>query len=227
MRCRKVRSYLSAYSNEELTGSNRLAVDEHLSGCAECRKEEELYQALSTAKTNLDKYKVSDDFNARLLNRIGYERFAETRSKAYLPQKAPRIIWSKAIPIFMSACLVFAVSYMNFGSFDNNQLDQEFVANTPLDDSYLTVQPTNNPNLTVDLNKNWSFSKQMERTERINRISHNLTPRGSFSSGTTQLAGTKSSTPIPYTQYYHRVRPVIRIYVSPHSTTGKEGSGEY
>ena len=46
MRCRRTRSFLSAYSNDELTGRQKRAVAEHLAECAECRREEAVYLRL-------------------------------------------------------------------------------------------------------------------------------------------------------------------------------------
>ena len=140
MRCQKVRSYLSAYCNDELAGRKKLAVDEHLSTCALCRKEESLYNAMFAAKSEIGSLEVSNDFNNNLLNRIANERFAETRTKAYHPQRPPLMVWSKVVPAVVSAfVVVFALVTLfsggimsnryNYAS-QNNNLDEESVDNT-------------------------------------------------------------------------------------------------
>ena len=80
MRCRKARSYLSAYCNDELTDRTRLAVSDHLSTCSTCRKEEAIYRSMISSGAEIEGLKVDDDFNTRLLNRSAQERFAQTRT---------------------------------------------------------------------------------------------------------------------------------------------------
>lgn len=227
MRCRKVRSYLSAFCNDEIKGSVKISIDEHLSGCADCRKEEEIFRSFSQVKPVLSDLKVSTEFNNKLLNRIALERFNETRTKAYFPNRAPRLIWSKAIPIAVTACLLLAFGVMNITT-DHSVIAPNLTNNqSGLDDSYLTVQPTDNPNMTMRMNKDWSFEQILARTERINQISQNMTPVGSFSSSGIHLTGTKRNIQAPYDVNYFRYRPVIKIYGAPQPNPVKEGSGDY
>ena len=227
MRCRKVRSYLSAYCNDELSGRKKLAVDEHLSTCAFCRKEEAIYYSLNSSKNEIGTLKVSEDFNTELLNRIARERFAETRTKAYQPQNPPIFVWSKVVPALASAfvLLLVAIAVMSPSAIQNIASN-----NDGLDNSYLTVQPTDNPNMTVNMNKNWSLGNQLARTERINTISNNMTKVGSFS-GAQQATMTniraKEKMTAPYISTYYNVRPVIRVYYIPKNTPVKEDSREY
>jgi hypothetical protein len=227
MRCRKVRSYLSAYCNDEINGSVKISIDEHLSGCADCRKEEEIFKSFNLVKPVLSDLKVSNEFNNKVLNRIAHERFTETRTKAYFPNRPPRLIWSKAIPVAVTACLLLVFGVMKLTS-DNPGIAPTMTNNQPnLDDSYLTVQPTNNPNMTIKIDKDWSFEQILARTERINQISKNMTPVGSFSSSGAQLTGIKRNIQAPYDINYFRYRPVIKFYGSPQTNPVKEGSGEY
>ena len=226
MRCQKVRSYLSAYCNDELDGRKKLAIDEHLSDCALCRKEESLYLAMFTAKDEIGTIKVSNDFNNNLLNRIAHERFAETRTKAYHPQKPPLLVWSKVIPATVSAFVVvftvFTLLYNN-GTFS----DRDNFANlgNARDNSYLTVQPTNNPNM----NKSWSLDNHLAQVERSNRISRSMMPTNNFNSQQ-NMSLTSVSSPsvaVPYVTTYHQVRPVIRLYIVPQNDSIKESHREY
>ena len=226
MRCQKVRSYLSAYCNDELAGRKKLAVDEHLSSCALCRKEESLYNAMVSAKGEIDTLQVSNDFNNVLLNRIANERFAETRTKAYHPQRPPLFRWSKVVPAVATAfVLIFTfVSMYSTGTITEQQ--KITVQNNSLDNSYLTVQPTNNPNM----NKDWSLDNHMARVERSNRISRNMMPSGSFSSQqnlSLASASSKEVRRVPYTSTYYQYRKIVRVYVIPQTDTSKELNKEY
>lgn len=225
MRCQKVRSYLSAYCNDELDGRKKLAIDEHLSECATCRKEESLYIAMFTAKDEIGTIKVSNDFNNNLLNRIANERFAETRTKAYHPQKPPLLVWSRVVPATVSAFVVVFTFFTLFsgGYFSNG----DAIANQgkTLDNSYLTVQPTNNPNM----NKSWSLDNHLAQVERSNRISRSMMPTRSFSNQQNMSLTSVSSKNAwsPYVTTYHQVRPVIRLYIVPQNDSIKENHREY
>ncbi|MFZ5980122.1 MAG: anti-sigma factor family protein [Candidatus Zixiibacteriota bacterium] len=208
MRCRKVRSYLSAYSNNELTGRRLLVVREHLSTCAECRKEEAIYTSMRRAGKILSDVPVSSDFNARLLDRIAQERFSETRSRAYLPRTAPAVQWWKVVPAVTAALLLvfFGVNTL-LPMLDRNP-QQLAVTDESLDNSYLTVQPTNNPNLEVDLNK------LLAKVERSDRIYQEMARQDGF--GALQPLDTwvnvNASSRAPFVNSYYRIKPVIRIY---------------
>ena len=230
MRCQKVRSYLSAYCNDELSGRKKQVIDEHLSNCAGCRKEEAIFYSLSSSRNDLSQLTVSDDFNTKLLNRIARERFAETRTRAYQPKNAPSFSWAKVVPAVASAFVVvlvaFSVMYSGLG-----QGSQEMAVNNGhLDESYRTVQPTNNPNMTVNLHKNWSLDNQLARNERVNTISNTMTKAGSFSGQSQQLltaTKTNEQIQIPYNPNYYQVRKVFRVYIIPQNNSIEGGTEEY
>ena len=148
MRCQKVRSYLSAYCNDELSGSVLRKVSDHLTACDHCRSEEIHYRELRSNAGTINTYKVSDGFNNRLLDRIAKERFNETRTKAYLPKAAPSIIIRRVVPILVTACLAIVIIMSNFTGDEESQPTNYASTNGQLDDSYRTVQPVNNPNMT-------------------------------------------------------------------------------
>ena len=227
MRCQKVRSYLSAYCNDELAGRKKLAVDEHLSTCALCRKEESLYNAMFAAKDEIPSLQVSKDFNNTLLNRIANERFAETRTKAYHPQKPPLMVWSQVVPAVASAFVVVFTLFSLFSSGTlNTERDNYANQDNSLDNSYLTAQPTNNPNM----NKDWSLDNHLAKVERSNRISRNMMPTESFSGNQNlSLASVTSgsNTQVPYVNSYYKVRKVIRLRLVPQADSIKEVNGEY
>lgn len=228
MRCQKARSFLSAYSNGELTGRTRLTVAEHLTGCSSCRQEETFYRTMRLAGADLPKSKLSDDFNTRLLNRIGQERFRETRTKAYQPKNAPIFSWGKAIPVFVSACLVILVGVMVFQSGGSPVFNAGGNHQYALDDSYLTAEPIDNLNRTTRVNNDWSFNGQMAKAERIRGLSNSLTSAESFGSGNHSLRPQSHlSRTVPFVSSHFRIRPVIKIYISPEGHTGREDSQDY
>jgi len=92
----------------------------------------------------------------------------------------------------------------------------------------MTVQPTNNPNLTHPMDKDWSLTNQMARAERINTITNRLGSRVGFGNQANQLASsTTRMQPAPYVIQYIRIRPVMRIYRSIDTSAGKEDSKTY
>ncbi|MDD3731238.1 MAG: zf-HC2 domain-containing protein [candidate division Zixibacteria bacterium] len=216
MRCRKARSYLSAYSNNELTGRRLIAVREHLSTCTACRKEELIYRSLNRVGKELSEVPVSADFNARLLDRIARERFAETRTKAYLPRTAPVLQWWKVIPSVASVIVVCLLAYQTFRPSPGYHPERLAHSDDSLDDSYLTVQPVNNPNMEVDLNK------LLAKVERSESITASLIRQEGFSSQQPMETWVSafSSSQVPYVNNYYRINPVIRIYnyqAAPHT----------
>lgn len=231
MRCRKVRSYLSAYSSEELSDEDRLAVSEHISTCPGCRKEAVMYASVRNARRELSQLGVSDDFNTKLLNRIAQERFAETRTKAYLPHHAPRLAWTKLVPALATACLVLVTSIYVLSPQENRDAGTAGSGSRLLDDSYLTVLPTNNPNMAVPMARSWSLNDQLERAERVSIISNSLTRMDGFdwhgySSGL-RLVSQDAGYHIPYVPDYFKMRPVVRIYGLPDAATVKEVTRVY
>ena len=226
MRCQKVRSYLSAYCNDELSGRLPVALSDHLTNCKNCRQEEQNFREIMRSSKELESIQVSEGFNNRLLDRIAHERFAETRTKALLPKPAPTFLVRRLMPAFVTAALIVFVG-INYFSTENNARSDITLANSSqsINDSYLTAQPLNNPNLTGTLHKGWTLDGQLARSERINRISNQLTYRSPFS-----LAGSRTSTSVttstyglgPYVSGFYRIRPVIRVFHAPRSVTDKE-----
>ena len=110
MRCRKARSLLSAACSDELDARQHAAVREHVADCPSCKWEYAYYSSIREAGQEMPDVPVSDDFNSRLLNRIAEERFAETRTKAYLPKRVPRFQWRSLVPVTVVAGLLAVVT---------------------------------------------------------------------------------------------------------------------
>lgn len=218
MRFRKVRSYLSAYSNDELTDRQREAVRERLAKDSLLRAEELAFRAMRESAKELPPMTVSDEFNSRLLNRIAHERFAETRGNAMLPRKrVPAPLWWRAVPVAVTAVLLIA-AVVGSGSFEHFFAPSAPMAShNSLDDAYLTVQPVNNPNLAVPLGSGWSLERELQRSQRVSQIFSALTSDDGFMTfgrfaGQGQNVSVRSDGLSPYLNDYYRVRPVLRVY---------------
>jgi len=230
MHCQKVRSYLSAYCNDELTGSASSGVSDHLATCAGCRAEEQQFRDLLKDGRELNIYRVSEGFNNRLLDRIAHERFAETRTKAYFPKSAPSFLIRRLAPILITACLATVAVIANFSPNKNLQTEEFVLGSVQLDDAYLTAQPENNPNLSGMLHKDWNLDHQMARQDRINRISRQLTsdfPFNYYNQGNAVNVSARSLSTAPYVDGNYRFRPVIRVFESAGPDTSKETEVTY
>ena len=228
MRCRKVRSCLSAYSNSELIGRDAVAVREHLSICATCRKEEALLVSLHEGARELTGPTLSADFNTKVLNRIAQERFAETRTRSYAPRPAPLVMWRQVIPAFVAtlAVVFVAVTFFKSGHYSEPAGIASVSDNGALDNSYLTAQPEHNPNMTnaVSVQKDWSLSTQLAQTERANRICGQL----SSSTGFGSMVAYPVQMEMPQAGIvFFKVRPIVRVYQTAAPTRVQEDQKVY
>lgn len=213
MRFRKVRSYLSAYCNGELTGKARKAMQERLTEDASLREEEQALRLLHEATKKVPGKTVSDDFNSRLLNRIAGERFAETRSKAMLPRTSlPLPLWGKLAPVVVTAAVILALSVSwDFGT----QTETNPLHADRLSDSYLTAQPDSNPNMAVAVDQGWSMERTIQQSQRasqyLNRLASGTSFYGSRGAGTGGVVVRRPSNS-PFEAHYFRVVPVQTVY---------------
>ena len=231
MRCRKVRSYLSAYCNDELSSRLKPAVSEHLSTCSACRREEAVYRSMAQATGALSGLAVGSGFNGKLLDRVARERFAETRTKAFLPKRAPVILWRQAIPAFFATTLIILLAVVAFSPENVDRTDGVFARRSALDDSYLTVQPVDDARGTAKLHKGWSLGNQLARAERMNRLSNAIVQPAAWCnidrSYGLMTASSHTSAPVPFVEGYYKIRSVVKIYMSPPSPSAKEGGRAY
>lgn len=192
MRCQKVRYYLSAYYRGELSGGKRKAIAAHLKSCPACQQQEAAVREIAEASESLPEFRVSSDFNARLLNRIAAERFQETRNKAYFPKRVPIINWGRTIPVVATAC--FAVAFVLAGGLRNLGIQKdsapayEVASNntagtTGLNESYMTVQPdVDHRAFTQHAASGWAFQKQLAKANRIRGLMSSLASQKNFES---------------------------------------------
>ncbi len=229
MRCRKVRSFLSAYSKDELHARRKVAVGEHLSNCADCREELQRLRAISQGMTEVERYTVSEEFNARLLNRIAQERFAETRTNAHFPpRRVPWFRWERAIPAVVTAAVVLLVAilggaeYLPFGGGTANGPGVVGASLTGMFDraTFEQVQP---------MDKDWSLRDHMAQIDRVNRLSEKVTATPmtfTTQNGVVRITHTVTAM-VPYADTFIEVRRVVHHYANPGRTTAGEGQKAY
>jgi hypothetical protein len=215
MRCRRVLFYLSAYCRGELAGRRQRAVKDHLNACPGCRREEAMFWEINKTIRNLPERKVSDDFDSKLLDRIAKERFKETRTKAYLPKRAPVFGQGKLIPAFVSVGLVLA--FVMFGGVDfMNSGDHSLAeyANVPtsseLDNSYAIVQPGNSyvkpeQSLAVHSQQAWTFKQKLAQANRMRALMNRLAGQNSFGSG---YSHSPDDQLVPVSQHFILRKPI-------------------
>ncbi len=230
MQCRKVRSFLSAYSKGELSEARRRAISAHLEHCPECRREEADFRDVFGALSKLPSADVSADFNNRLLNRIADERYRETRSKAYLPKQAPAIGMRRMVPVVATFCLMLA--FVLTGGIerllvpdDGYMVAQHDMERENLDDSYMTVQPAASRTFSQHASKHWNFDRQVARANRVRGYMNQLAGSNTFANNTTAwssqgkiVLGHLGLGPTTT----NRPRPIIRTYIAPQNDAVKE-----
>lgn len=176
MRCRKVRSFLSIYSNGETSPEISAEIKQHLDECNACRREENVYKSMKQLVSDLPQIETSDDFTNKLFAKIGQEGFAEKRTKAYMPRRIPffgvaRLATAASVAVIV---LTLGISF-NLGDrllFPNSphMATVPTTDNGRADDLYLTVQPTDNPLL----NEHKSVSRMIEQYNRWREYSRSL-----------------------------------------------------
>lgn len=229
MRCRKARSCLSAFCNGELGERQAALIREHLADCPVCRAEAQAVSTVMVSRKQMPTLRVSGDFNSRLLHRIAQERFAETRTQAFLPHRAPVIGWGRLATVSAATLLIFVVAGFGYFSWHEGGSDSRFAGSGSTsgryslgsDDSYLTAQPVGNGG-NVALTSGWSFRDQLAKVERLNRLTSHLTDRGGFA--TSHLASSQTlATGMPVVNVGNRVIPSVRVYQT--VTAGSTGEG--
>lgn len=108
MNCREVEELLGAFCEGSLEDDSRGQVDDHLAGCAECRREKQVVTRTLDALHAFERIEPSEDFSARLWQRI--DQLETTR----------RALWLTAVAAFVrrnrrsvAACAtVFVISLL-------------------------------------------------------------------------------------------------------------------
>ena len=235
MRCRKVRSFLLTYCKGELADKQTANVKLHLEKCTACRREEETLRSVYKLVATVPQMAVSDDFNARLFQRIGQEGSAKVKSKAYFPGRIPLLGSRRLAVVATMAVMVLALGIgLNFSGGLLGPASPNMTVTTPdgssvaNDELYLTVQPTDNPFLSeqktvADMIKQYNRWRQYSQALRT----HTGSEQFFFNQGGATL--TSSGNPaIPIGRQVIRIRPIIRNYlIVPDNQQTFDGSGTY
>lgn len=216
MRCRKVRSFLSTYSKNEISAGTAAKIKRHLDECVSCRRELEMVQSVQAMVKGMAPRKTSDDFTARVLSRVAQERFAETKSKAYLPGRIPLLGGVRLAMVSTVAVVVLAlgISFNTGHVFVSPSMPQATLTapapgSTGADDRYLTAQPTDNPLL----NEHKSVSRMIAQYNRWREYSKSLRSHSAAEQfaggGTAVMASSQGGGGA--TEY--RIRPIVKNYL--------------
>ena len=227
MRFRKIRSYLSAFSNDELSDRKQERVREELAGSEALRREESIYRSIRDCCPELPKENVSNDFNARLLDRIARERFAETRSRAFMPRTSVPHAWGRLVPVLATVATLVIVG-INFLAVPGGRQQTVPGADNALGDSYKTVSSENNPNMRTNVGRKVSLPDMIAIVDRADEISNMLTANSQFTNvssgiGSNWIAQT-NMVRVPFTVHYYRVVPSQR---SQQHVSGKQEDRVY
>ena len=235
MRCRKVRSFLLTYCKGELTEKQTAKVKLHLEKCAGCRREEETIRSINKLMPAIPQMTVSEDFNARLFQRIGQEGSAKVKSKAYFPGRIPLLGSRRLAVVATMAVMVMALGIgLNFSGNILGTAGPGMAVTSPEGTSaadenlYLTVQPTDNP----FLNQQKTVADMVKQYNRWRQYSQALrTHTGSdhffFNQGGATLTSSGNIAQ-PSGWQTIRIRPVIRNYlIVPENNQTFNGSGTY
>jgi hypothetical protein len=225
MRFRKVRSLLSAYSNDELDAKRSEQLREQLAQSNSLKREALVFDKIKAASKELPSFELSDDFNARLLNRIAHERFAETRTKAYLPKSINGLFRRYVVPAMATAAvaLIGFVGLSNYQPSSPDPVQLAGVSSDTLDDSYLSAQPIDNPKYRKSDRADRTLAGLIARVDHANRMTALLTGSSQWG-GNNRLAGQMTSRQkyIPFSIQYFRIRPVLRVKASVPQMQGEE-----
>ena len=116
MNCRKVQSYLSAYSENSLSSDQLNELEVHIRDCKSCEREKLLVDEILVAAKSLPTKQVPEDFNLKLFSRIYAEQNNPTES--YLPLREPSFLrrpvgWASALATLAVTAMVTLVVVRN------------------------------------------------------------------------------------------------------------------
>ncbi len=209
MRSRRARSLLPAFSNGEVDGRRELSVRRLLADSPEARAEARFYGSMRDAAHELPQTSTNRDFKNRLMDRIAEERFAETRTEAYLPKAAPLVRWRFVVPSVVTAAVMLFVAVGLLSPTSPFAGGQSAAAFDP-DSAYLTAQPSTT-HLHRTANPDWSFDQVLAHSERAARISQRLVNPSSFVSG--HRFGSVANRPVGIVMPPNMVPSGVRVYM--------------
>ena len=116
MNCRKARSYISAYYDDELSYSTREELLKHIENCTNCQKEMLFQEQVRAGLKAFPREELSDDFNDRLLARIYSAPRTEETKISNVPSVLTFRLRSLA-PVFAAAGFIIIAAFLAFSQF--------------------------------------------------------------------------------------------------------------
>jgi anti-sigma factor RsiW len=111
MNCRRARSYISAYYDEELSHSVNKELLQHIENCTSCQKEKLLIEQVRVGLKSIPKDELSTEFNDKLFARIySAPRTEETRLSVVPSVLVYRL--RMLSPLLAAACVVFLLAWI-------------------------------------------------------------------------------------------------------------------
>lgn len=104
MKCQNIKRKLVAYLDREVEKKQKLLIKEHLSQCAECKKEADLLQKTFYILKDQQRLKSSADFEAHL-----WERIHRTKERQLRPQAIFERLDHLILPATVAVALIVGV----------------------------------------------------------------------------------------------------------------------
>lgn len=114
MKCNEVKELLIEYLDESLDAGRRQAVEEHLRGCAGCRKECDGMVAACEMLADYQAPAVSDQFTRQVLQKV-HDR-SQVRPAAGLFDRLIAFVSFRSLPALASLALLAGLGYFILGN---------------------------------------------------------------------------------------------------------------
>jgi len=112
-KCTEINELLSAYSDNELTASEKLSVEEHLAACESCSALLEIYREISIS-VDESSVSVPEALRIGVMNRIRSENISTEKENVKKKWWQHQVLLTRIAPI--AACLAVVVLVWQFGS---------------------------------------------------------------------------------------------------------------
>lgn len=116
MNCRKARSYISAYYDDELSYSTKDELLKHVENCTKCQKEMLFQEQVRAGVRSFPREELADDFNDRLFARI----YSAPRTEATRVSNVPTVLsyrLKSMAPVFAAASVIVIAAFLAFSQF--------------------------------------------------------------------------------------------------------------
>ncbi len=116
MNCRKARSYISAYYDEELSYSTKDELLKHVENCTKCQREMLFQEQVRAGVKSFPTEELTDDFNDRLFARI----YSAPRTEATRISSVPTVLsyrLKSIAPVFAAAGVIVIAAFLALSQF--------------------------------------------------------------------------------------------------------------